>query len=275
MTIGLCTDSSAQLPAELAHRFQIAVVPLTVAIDGCDYLEGVDLDSDGFAAMFTNGHCPVVATSEPSPGQFAVAYDDLAARGCDQIVSIHSSAAASGTLSAARLGAHAASVPVRLVDSGTVGIEVSCCVWAAAEAVAAGASIDDVVHLVETLSPSIGNVFVVGAIELLRASGGEQIPVLTYRDGRTHLVGRVTSAQAAADLMAATIGGWGSDLHVALGVADRRTAPLTDAVHAAVVANEGVIDLVHHRVSPSAVAQAGPRSVGPGFVGAVAFPITT
>ncbi len=42
--IGFVVDSNSQLPTELAERFSIDVVPLTVTIDGVDYLEGVDLE---------------------------------------------------------------------------------------------------------------------------------------------------------------------------------------------------------------------------------------
>ena len=98
-----------------------------------DYLEGVDLDADEFYAMLAADPPPAVSTSQPSPGQFAAAYDTLLQRGCDEIISIHVTAATSGTLNAARLAARLLPIPVRLVDSGTAGFGVSCCVWAAGE----------------------------------------------------------------------------------------------------------------------------------------------
>jgi len=56
--IRICCDSGAQLDPALAERHGIEVVPLTVRIDGMTYLEGVDLDADGFWAMFENAHTP-------------------------------------------------------------------------------------------------------------------------------------------------------------------------------------------------------------------------
>ena len=109
--IGICTDSGSQLPASLAQRYGIEVVPLTVTVDGAEYMEGIDLDADAFYAKYTDGHRPAVSTSQPSPGQFAVAYDDLLARGCTEILSIHVSGAMSGTLNAARLAAHSLPTP--------------------------------------------------------------------------------------------------------------------------------------------------------------------
>ncbi|MCU1366153.1 MAG: hypothetical protein JWN39_1792 [Ilumatobacteraceae bacterium] len=129
--IGICTDSNSQLPSELAERFGVEVVPLTVAIDDREYLEGVDLSVDDFYELYRDGHRPAVRCNQPSPGQFAGAYDDLVARGCTEILSIHTGAQAgstcSSTLRAARLGAHSVPVPVRIVDSGTARFQISCC----------------------------------------------------------------------------------------------------------------------------------------------------
>ena len=44
--IGICTDSNSQLPESLAQRYAVEVVPITVTVDGHEYLEGVDLDAD-------------------------------------------------------------------------------------------------------------------------------------------------------------------------------------------------------------------------------------
>ena len=105
MTIGLVTDSNAQLPPELADRFAIEVVPLTVTVDGVEYLEGVDLDADDFYSRFEHGASPVVATSQPSPGRFADAYQRLADGGATEILSVHIGSAVSGTVNSARLAA--------------------------------------------------------------------------------------------------------------------------------------------------------------------------
>src|SRR3712207_3431618 len=103
MTIGICTDSRSQLPPELVERFGVAVVPVTVRIGDCEYLEGVDLDLDELYAQITGDPAVEITTACPSPGQYALAYDDLADRGCSQILSIHASAGTATTLNAARL----------------------------------------------------------------------------------------------------------------------------------------------------------------------------
>lgn len=267
--IGICTDSNSQLPAELAQRYGVEVVPITVSIDDHEYLEGIDLDADGFYAMYEGGHLPVVTTSQPSPGQFALAYDDLAARGCTQILSIHVSAAVSGTLNAARLAAHNSAVPVRLVDSGTASFGVSCCVWAAAEAIVNGASLDEAANVAETLAVNVGNVFIVGALDLVHAGGraggsldGDGIAVLTLREGKVVVLQRVNNVVDAVNAMASFAIGWGERLKVAIGTADCMGLPISEALAHAVGEAANVLEVVHYRIGPSVGAHTGPGTAG-------------
>jgi DegV family protein with EDD domain len=267
--IGLCTDSNSQIPQALVDRFGVEVVPLTVTIDDRDYLEGVDLDADEFYAMFDDGRKPTVSTSQPSPGQFALAYDELIGRGCTEILSIHISAAVSGTLNAARLAAHGASVPIRLVDSGTASFGVSCCVWEAGVAIAAGASLDEAAARAETLGPFIGNVFVVGALDLIRAGGragdgleGEGIPVLTLRDGQIQPLARVATVDDAVVAMAAHAVAWGDRLRVAVGIADREALGLAKALEDRICESSNIVEVLQYRVGPSVGAHTGPGTAG-------------
>lgn len=267
--IGVCTDSNSQMPAELAQRYGIEVVPLTITVDDIDYLEGVDLDADGFYAKYASGHRPAVATSQPSPGQFAVAYEDLLARGCTEILSIHVTAAASGTINAARLAAHSVPSPVRLVDSGTASFGISCCVWAAAEAIAYGATLDEAAQIAEQLAPKIGNVFVVGALDHLHDNGrgagvehADGLPLLTMKGGQVEVVARVPNVVEAVNAMATYAIGCGDHLRVAVGHSDWETAPLGDALEAAVGEAANVLDVVRYRVGPSVGAHTGPGTAG-------------
>ena len=258
--IGICTDSHSQLPAVLAQRYGVEVVPLTVTVDDIDYLDGVDLDADKFYEKYRNGIRPAVSTSQPSPGQFALAYEDLAARGCTEILSIHVGTAVSGTINAARLAAHALPMPVRLVDSGTASFGVSCCVWAAAAAIAQGASVNSAAMIAEQLAPNIGNVFVAGALDQFR--GGDGLPVMSLHDGRATVIHRTASALDAINAMATHTLGWGDRLRIAIGHSDAATAPLADAMEEALGEAAAVLDMVRFRIGPSIGAHTGPGTIG-------------
>jgi fatty acid kinase fatty acid binding subunit len=261
--IGICTDSNSQLPQSLAERYAVEVVPVTVTVNDHDYLEGVDLDADRFYDMLAGDPPPIVSTSQPSPGQFAAAYDALLQRGCDEIISIHVTAATSGTLNAARLAARLLPIPVRLVDSGTAGFGVSCCVWSAGEVIAGGGTIDQAVQVAESLTPHIGAVFVVGQSNFIR-TGDEPVgvPVMTVHEGRVNVVSRVGSVGDAVSVMAATATGWGTRLNLAVGMADRTGEGLIESLSQVVSESANVIEVVRYRIGPSVGVYAGLGTVG-------------
>jgi DegV family protein with EDD domain len=270
--IGICTDSNSQLPESLADRYSIEIVPVTVTVDDHDYLEGVDLDADRFYDLLGAEPRPTVSTSQPSPGQFAAAYESLLQRGCDEILSIHVAASTSGTLNAARLATRSVPVPVRLLDSGTASFGVSCCVWAAAEAVAGGATLDEAVQVAESMAPRIGTVFVVGALDFIRSSGrgpelaaggaDDGISVLTMRSGQFEVVAHVSTMVDAVESMAAMAIGWAPRVKVAVGLADRSAEPLTQALETAVGRSTSVVEVVRYRIGPSVGVYTGPGTVG-------------
>lgn len=270
--IGLVTDSNAQLPADLAERYGVEVVPLTVTVDGTPYLEGVDLDAGDFYARFEH-HRPMVTTAQPSPGQFAEAYEAVAARGATEILSVHIGASVSGTVNSARLASQVSPVPVRIVDTGTASFAISLCMWEAAEAVARGATLEEAAAVAERVGATVGNVFVVGVLDLARAGGrlGEvataptTIPVLTLAGGVMQEVGRCADLDQAADAMATFIRAAGPSLRVGVGVADPGTLPLVNAVEDRLRDTPEVAHLVRYVIGPSVGAHTGPGTVGAMF----------
>jgi DegV family protein with EDD domain len=273
--LGFCTDSGAQLPPDLLSRHGIAVVPLTVTVDGVDHQEGVDLDADELYDRFAHGRTPSVQTAAPPPGRFLDAGGDLAARGATEIISIHTGSEVSSTLDAARIAAEMAPVPVHLVDSHTASFAVGCCTWEAAEVAARGGSAEEAIAVAEKVAASVGNVFVVSALDLVRAGGrlasgtaeAEGIPVLSLVDGRIRAVGAATSLDDACDQMAAYVLALGHDLRVGLSIADRGAAPIWEGLEARLADRSEVRELVRYRVGPSVGAHSGP-----GTAGAVAYP---
>jgi fatty acid-binding protein DegV len=255
--IGICTDSNSQLLQTLAERHAIEVVPMTVTVDDHDYLEGIDLDTDDFYELLRRDPQVSVSSSQPSPGQFAAAYESLLHRGCDEILSIHVTGSMSGALNSARLAARALPVPVRLVDSGTASFGVTLCVWAAADAVARGATLDQAVQTAESLAPRIGMVFMRDAPD-----DGSGIPILSLDAGRIKVVSKAASMLQGIEKMATIASGWGPRLRVGVGLADRSAEPRTEALEAALKRAGNVVEMVRYRIGPSIGAYTGIGAVG-------------
>jgi DegV family protein with EDD domain len=271
--IGLVTDSNSQIPLELVRRYGVEVVPLTVTVDGTPYLEGEELDADGFWELFLAG-TPEVSTSQPSPGRFAEAYRAVAERGADEILSVHIGSNTSGTVNSARLAARSSPLPVRVVDTGTVSFGVTCSLWEAAEALAAGASVDEAEAVAMKVAERVGMVFVVRALDLPRAGGRlaagaatttGAVPVMTMAGGAMEVVAQAGDLDEASDLMAARVLGAGTGLRVGVAVADAGAEPLAGSLADRLAGAPDVLELVRYRVGPSVGAHTGPGTVGAVF----------
>ena len=165
---------------------------------------------------------------------------------------------------------------MRLVDSGTASFGVSCCVWAAADAVARGANLDEAVRVAETLAPRIGLAFAVSELEFIKTGGrgprydlgdadadsGSTVPILTMVGGQVTVVSRVATMADAVDSMAAMAIGWGPRLKVAVGLAHRSSQRFSETLEAAVDAAPNVVEIVRYRIGPSIGAYTGPGTVG-------------
>lgn len=279
--IGLCTDSNSQIPPWLAQRYAVEVVPLTVTIDGEAFLEGAELDAEGFWARL--GSAPgSVSTAAPSAGQVAAAYTALVARGATRILSVHVSAEVSSTLSSVGLAASGAAVPVRVVDSATASFGVTCAVWEAAEALRRGADLEEAARIARATGASTGNVFVLHGLDLARrggrlgprpgGSGGSgEMAVLSMIGATMRQLARVSGAEDAISAMAGHIlGAHAGRLRVAIGTADPATEVLGAALEERLRRAPGAegaagIELLRYRIGPSVGAHTGPGTVGAYF----------
>ncbi|MCX2969885.1 DegV family protein [Streptomyces sp. TRM70308] len=205
--VAIITDSTAYLPPEALRRHRITSVPLTVVVDGEPLEEGHEISARSLADALRR-HRPVT-TSRPSPSVFADAYRQAAAAGAEGVVSLHLSAEFSGTYDAALLAAADAPVPVRVVDSRMVGMALGFCALAAADAVAAGGSLDDAVAAAEKRAEGTAAFFYVDTLEHLRRGGrigaaqallGSALavkPLLELADGRIGPLEKVRTASRA------------------------------------------------------------------------------
>lgn len=262
--IGICTDSYSLLSAEFIERVAIEVVPLTINIGDVEYLDGVDIDIDEYYAMTAAAGGTGTSTTQPSSGQFALAYDRLAERGVSQILSIHTSSGVSGTLTSARLATRCSSVPVKVLDTNSPGFAMSCAIWAAADAAAKGAAMCEVVAAAERVGPAVGNLFVYEASEACHAAaGGEgQIAVMSVVDSEIRVVHHVARCIDVAEAMAAGLAPTTGPVNVLLAHADRCGAAMMDDVRRLIAGTTNVTEIMQSRIGPSVAASMGRCGAG-------------
>jgi DegV family protein with EDD domain len=275
------TDSTACLPPEFTFDRGIAVVPLHVIIGADDYEEGLDVEATpAFVAEALREWKPV-STSRPAPAAFLAAYRLAATSGAEQILSVHISAEMSGTYDAAVLAAGESPVPVRVVDARQVAMGTGFAVRRAAEALTAGADLDEAAEVARRTGEQTVSLFYVDTLEYLKRGGrigaaaalvGSALsvkPILEVEDGRIGTREKVrTSARALARLESlAVAAAEGHEVEVAIGhlASPERATSLA----------ETLAETLEIEVSVTEVGAVIGAHVGPGLVGVVVAPRTS
>ncbi|MEO8328717.1 MAG: DegV family protein [Candidatus Nanopelagicales bacterium] len=162
------TDSTAYLPRAQALAAGVRIVPIQVVLGGVSRNE-TDVSSSDVAAALKEW--TPVSTSRPAPAAFAEVYEQAAAAGASGVVSVHLSGSMSATVESAELAAKEASIPVRVIDSHSIGMAMGFAVLAASQAAEAGADLSTVEQIVRTRCARSSVLFYVDTLEYLRRGG--------------------------------------------------------------------------------------------------------
>ena len=276
--VAVVTDSTASLPLDVLERFGIIVVPLSVVIGGQVFDDGSEATASDVATALRSW--TPVSTSRPSPAALLAAYEKAQADGADAVVSIHLSAAMSGTFDSAVLAAKSAPLPVQAVDSRSLGMALGYSVVSAAAVAAEGADLDAVVDAAVRRSRATSSLFYVDTLEYLRRGGrigaaqaliGSALavkPLLHVKDGKIAPLEKVrTSSRALSRLEDLAVERAGA------GPVDTAVHHLASSVRAEQLAAGLRARLPHlEELSVSEVGAVVGAHVGPGMVAVVVAP---
>jgi len=171
MPLKIVTDSACDVPPEAAEALGVTIVPVYINIGEEGFREGVDITKDEFYRNLSS-YRVYPTTAAPAIGAFTEIYEELAAAGATEILSIHLADSISATCNSARLGAEAAQgVSVTVYDSRQITLGAGLLVVTAAAAAAEGKSLAEIVTLLDervTRSRVFG---MLDNLEALRRSG--------------------------------------------------------------------------------------------------------
>jgi len=170
MKISFVTDSTADIPAELASHHGIEVVPALVNIRGRSYADGIDISREEFYTLLPSLN-PPPTTSAPSVGSFQERYEKLLKAGASHILSVHPPNELSGIFNAARLAAQEFGERVSVLDSGQLSLGLGYQVLMAAEAAARGGLLEEVSALVDGIRQRVRVAALLETLEYIRRSG--------------------------------------------------------------------------------------------------------
>lgn len=168
--IAVVTDSTAYLPADVASRHGLTVVPITVVIGGREGLEGIDIAPADVATALLARRVSVT-TSRPAPAEFDTVYRRLLDAGASGIVSVHLSAKLSGTYDAAVLAAAEFDGAVEVVDGRSAGMGLGFAALASAAAALDGQDLAGVRDAATAAVDRTTVLFYVDSLEYLRRGG--------------------------------------------------------------------------------------------------------
>ena len=171
MTIKIVTDSTCDLPLDVIQDLDITLVPLYINIGDQGFLDGVEISRKEF---YTNlpGYPSHPTTSTPGPGAFIRAFDELADRGVDEILSIHISEELSATVNVARIVAlEYKKIPVTIRDSGQLSLGTGFQVELAAKMAKKGKTMQEILAALDDLKVRTFVAAGLDTLEFLRRSG--------------------------------------------------------------------------------------------------------
>jgi fatty acid kinase fatty acid binding subunit len=197
----IVVDSTADFP-EAPERFpNWRVVPLYVRFGDESFRDYVELSPEQFyARLRTAPQTP--STSQPTPGDFLEAYQELSAY--ERILSVHIAGKLSGTIGSARSAAlEFGGQRVRTIDSESASAAIAMLGLAIQRRLEQGTTDEQVDALVERYRREAGLLFTVDTLEYLarggrigraRAWAGEMLnikPILSIEDGEVLPIKRV------------------------------------------------------------------------------------
>jgi DegV family protein with EDD domain len=273
--IGIVTDSTADIPANLVSLYGIKVIPALVNIQGKSYSDGIEITREEFYTRLPE-LTPPPMTSSPSVGVFQHCYEELFKSGAKFVVSIHPPNDLSGIFNAARLAAQEYGERVHVLDSGQMSLGLGFQVLLAAEAATSGILLEDVLARIESVRRRVRLVALLDSIEYIRRSGrvswalsmiGSVFrlqPLIELRYGLVHRLGQVRTRLQGIDRLIETLNSWGP--------LERLAVIHTNAEHAAAQLLERVRSKVSLPPLMINVTTAIGMHVGPNGLGFVGLP---
>jgi uncharacterized protein len=207
----IITDSIANPPQEAMQRYGIRILPINIVFNGKKYRDGIEL-SVAEAYRMLKEKPDQFHSSPASIGDYLDVIKD-AAKTADSILCITVSSKLSTVYNVVRLARNRAkeeglAVPIEVIDSMTVVNAQGLIVTAAARAVEAGKSLEEVIGVVEKVKDqvhligildTVQHVYRTGRIPKITSTVGSLLnikPCFSISEGAVHFDGLIKNQEA-------------------------------------------------------------------------------
>jgi len=272
MTVQIVTDSLSDLLPEHTKDNGITIVPLTVVFGHESYLDRVTITTEEFYHRLVNGNV-WPASSQPSPQDFANAYDKLAEK-TGEILTVTLSSRLSGTYQSANAGITLMKnkkCKVAVIDSQTVAMGLGLVVLSAAKQAKKGMNLEQLTEFTRKALTRSHFMAYFDTLKYLAKGGrigkaqgllGSMLsikPILNTKDGEMSPVTRVRSQAAGMDYLFKYVTGFKNI--EAIGVEHTTQVEPCDAFVKRFSAVYPKVTVVRSTVSPVLGVHGGPNAL--------------
>ena len=273
--VQVITDSACDLALPMAEEHGIKVVPLNIRFGEEEFVDREQLLAKEFwDRLVANKALP--ETSAPSPGSFQRAFVAAGQAGASGVLCITLSSEMSGTYQAACTAAEgiAGEIPVTVIDSRSVTVGQGLLAISAADHASKGASLEEIVSLVDVLKGRTRVYGVVDTLDYLKRGGriggaaallGSLLsikPILQVRDGVVEPESKQRTRARSLQYLANKVIGAGPLERLA--VANSTADDIQELLNLLADANVAH-DLIITELGPVVGAHTGPGSIAVGF----------
>ena len=203
------TDSTCDIPEELVQKYGIEVLSFTITLDGKEYTERKDLTPEQFYKLLDEAK-GMPTTAQITPMTFVETFERYAAEGVEDLLYVSINSTGSSTHDNAVFAAKQyaeehpdSKMQIYIVDSHTYSMGYGRFVLRAAEKLASGAAMPEVVDYLNERFSRVEIVLSVHSLKIIKRSGrisaaaafaGELLglrPIITLIGGKTEVVQKV------------------------------------------------------------------------------------
>ncbi len=273
-------DTAGDLPPEWVGEFGIELIPINIHFGEKTYLQGVDLDNEGFYRLVDEtGTIP--KTSQPTPQQFMDVYRKIAQPG-DTILSVHVTRKLSGTYASAEMAARELAGDYRVIpfDSAAGSAAQGYMVREARQMDREGFSIERIVERLEEIRKRIEVILTLDTLDYARMSGRVKTlqaalasalkvkPIVLLTDGMLDMSDKVRtrgkSLEQVLNLIKERIGEHRANVAVVHARDPKSGEALLEKVKSVINCNSLILTELSIGIA---------ANLGPGTVGIVAYPV--
>ncbi len=272
--VKIVTDSTSDIPPEVALELGVTIVPLTLLVGDESYRDGMDITPQEFYKRLPTLE-KLPTTSQPPPGLFLQAYEELTGEGFE-VVSIHLSSKLSGTYANAVVASqNFLNGQVRVIDTKQVSAGIAFLVQKAVEMARKGSGAAEIEAEVKEVSNRIQIYATFDTLEYLKKGGrvggmkalmGSLLgikPVIQVKNGEVQPLEQIRTRNKALHRMAEIVKKQGKLERLAIlhGDDEEGAREMANLLADTFPLNEMYISLI----GPVVGTHTGPRTIGVGL----------